>query len=121
MSLNEKLTDETSSKTTSSKATTSKQHQYPDDCQTFASEFKSKLNPETPAKDDDNTNTNKNNSNKLINRDYLTLVPYEPFYVISTEKDVGTIIKNMKNVMFDESSVENKVSKVCNFGLKEKV
>lgn len=51
----------------------------------------------------------------------LSLAPYEPFYVSgSNEKDVSLILKNMKNVVYSTSSAERKVSKICNFDVKEK-
>lgn len=55
----------------------------------------------------------------------LTVTPYEPFYLSSSnEKDVGVVLKNLKNVVYFKTSPEqmsqSKVLKVCSFDLKEK-
>lgn len=55
----------------------------------------------------------------------LTVAPYEPFYLSSSnEKDVGVVLKNLKNVLYYRTSPEqmsqSKVLKVCSFDQKEK-
>lgn len=73
------------------------------------------------------TPTTSKNHESGRNRSFenLSVAPYEPFYLSSSsEKDVGLILKNMKNIVFNHSSPEQlserKVFKVCNFDLIEK-
>lgn len=55
----------------------------------------------------------------------LAVAPYEPFYLNSSnEKDVGFVLKNLKSIVYNQTSPEkfcqNKVLKVCNFDLNKK-
>jgi hypothetical protein len=46
-------------------------------------------------------------------------LPYEPLYVTANENDISTILKNIKNVIYDEASLVDKTAKVCTFQLKK--
>lgn len=69
----------------------------------------------------------------------VSSLPYEPLYVTANEEDISVILKNIKNVIFDESSrgasggetagssggggggYMDKTHKVCNFQLKKQI
>ena len=56
---------------------------------------------------------------EMINNHYLIL-PYEPIFLYSKQNDIGTIIKNMNNIVIKEKCYDQKIYKVSNFDLKIK-
>lgn len=71
--------------------------------------------------------TNERNNITTIN------MPYEPFFISTSEKDIGILIKNIGNVIYDDqknegnddnncakNQIDLKTSKICNFNVKAK-
>jgi hypothetical protein len=50
---------------------------------------------------------------------YAIMLPFEPMF-FSKENNISLIIKNIDNVLYQQSDQENKLSKVFNFKIKEK-
>ena len=59
-------------------------------------------------------------SNEDGGRNSTIELPYDSLFLNANENDISTIIKNMKNVLYDDSRVQDKTAKVCNFPLKNK-
>ena len=48
-------------------------------------------------------------------------LPFEPLYVTANDTDISVILKNIKNVIYDENYEADKTAKVCNFRIRNKV
>ncbi len=66
------------------------------------------------------TNEPINRRQTITNQISVSNLPYEPLFVTANEEEISVILKNIKNVLYDDSILVDKTAKVCNFQVKSK-